>query len=406
MSAHTQSVASRNWSPLYFLAALGAGGLSVTFFMYLMFWVPHTGRPVPVFEDLMSHFASSGAAGKLIVTAGMTGIAAMTVLHVALMVFNLRQLSAFKTSTAYKNLMGTNAETQLLAAPLAAAMTINAGFIAGLVFVPGLWSIVEYLFPLALVAFVLVGIWSFKLLGAFLVRVFSEGGFNHKANNSFAQILASFTLSMVAVGMAAPAAMSKTPWVVAASLSLSSFMMMTTVIVAAVALVLAVRSILEHGIAEEAAPTLMVIVPLLTVIGIALLRIDHGLHTTFDVHATSGATFLMLTRILAVQILFLMLGMAVLKRINYSAKFMTPEGKRSAGSYALVCPGVALSVMLHFWVNKGLVANGVIEKFSTLYWIANTPALIAQFAMIILVLKLHRLHFAKGSMSGAAMPAE
>ncbi|MGB0968105.1 MAG: hypothetical protein ACPGUX_07970, partial [Halocynthiibacter sp.] len=69
-------------------------------------------------------------------------------------------------------------------------------------------------------------------------------------------------------------------------------------------------------------------------------------------------------------------------------------------------PGVALSVMLHFWVNKGLVANGVIEKFSTLYWIANTPALIAQFAMIVLVLKLHRLHFAKGSMSGAAMPAE
>ncbi|MGB0902290.1 TsoY family (seleno)protein [Halocynthiibacter sp.] len=406
MSAHTQSVASRSWSPLYFLAALGAGGLSVTFFMYLMFWVPHTGRPVPVFEDLMSHFASSGAAGKLIVTVGMTGIAAMTVLHVALMVFNLRQLSAFKASAAYKNLMGTNAETQLLAAPLAAAMTINAGFIAGLVFVPGLWGIVEYLFPLALIAFVLVGIWSFQLLGAFLVRVFSEGGFNHKANNSFAQVLASFTLSMVAVGMAAPAAMSKTPWVVAASLSLSSFMMMTTVIVAAVALVLAVRSILEHGIAEEAAPTLMVIVPLLTVIGIALLRIDHGLHTTFDVHAASGATFLMLTRILAVQILFLMLGMAVLKRINYSAKFMTPESKRSAGSYALVCPGVALSVMLHFWVNKGLVANGVIEKFSTVYWIANTPALIAQFAMIVLVLKLHRLHFAKGSMSGAAMPAE
>ena len=33
------------YSPLYFLAALGAGGLMVTFFMYLMFWVPHPGRP-------------------------------------------------------------------------------------------------------------------------------------------------------------------------------------------------------------------------------------------------------------------------------------------------------------------------------------------------------------------------
>jgi len=406
MLTQNQNTASQNWSPLYFLAALGAGGLSVTFFMYLMFWMPRTGRPVPVFEDLMSYFSASGGFGKATVVIAMAGIAVMTILHLYLMAFNLRQLSAFKETAAYQSLMGTNAETQLLAAPLALAMTINAAFIAGLVFVPGLWGVVEYLFPLALIAFVLVGIWSFKLLGAFLTRVFSDGGFNHKANNSFAQILASFTLSMVGVGMAAPAAMSKTPWIVATSLSLSSFMMMTTVIIAAVALVLAVRSIMEHGVNEEAAPTLMVIVPLLTVIGIALLRIDHGLHTTFEVHSSSGAIFLMLTRILAVQILFLMLGMAVLKRINYSAKFLTFEGKRSAGSYALVCPGVAISVMLHFWVNKGLVTNGVIEKFSTAYWIANIPALVIQIAMIILVVKLHRLHFAKGSAVGVAVPAE
>ncbi|WP_039017886.1 TsoY family (seleno)protein [Halocynthiibacter namhaensis] len=406
MSVHSHNTASENWSPLYFLAALGAGGLSVTFFMYLMFWVPHPGRPVPVFEDMMSFFASAGGLGKATVIIAMIGIAVMTALHLYLMVFNMRQLTAFKKTKAYQMLMGSNAETQLLAAPLAAAMTINAGFIAGLVFVPGLWGIVEYLFPLALIAFVAVEVWSFSLLGGFLVRVFTEGGFNHKANNSFAQILASFTLSMVAVGMAAPAAMSETPWVVAASLSLSSFMMMTTVVVAAVALVLAVWSILEHGVNEEAAPTLMVIVPLLTVVGIALLRIDHGLHTTFDVYGAKGATFLMLTRILAVQILFLMLGVAVLKRINYNAKFLTPTSKRSAGSYALICPGVALSVMLHFWVNKGLVANGVIEKFSTVYWIANIPALAAQLAMIALLLKLHRLHFAKGSHAGATMPAE
>ena len=51
------AAADQNYSPLYFLASLGAGGLTVTFFMYLMFWVPHPGRPVPVFEDLMTVFA-------------------------------------------------------------------------------------------------------------------------------------------------------------------------------------------------------------------------------------------------------------------------------------------------------------------------------------------------------------
>ncbi len=36
-----------SYSPLYFLAARGAGGLTVTFFMYLMFWVPIRDRPCP-----------------------------------------------------------------------------------------------------------------------------------------------------------------------------------------------------------------------------------------------------------------------------------------------------------------------------------------------------------------------
>lgn len=40
---------------------------------------------------------------------------------------------------------------------LALAMTVNVGFIVGLVFVPDLWAAVEYLFPLAMIAFALIG---------------------------------------------------------------------------------------------------------------------------------------------------------------------------------------------------------------------------------------------------------
>lgn len=42
-------------------------------------------------------------------------------------------------TTAYTALRESNSETQLLAAPLAVAMAINASFIFGLAFVPGLW---------------------------------------------------------------------------------------------------------------------------------------------------------------------------------------------------------------------------------------------------------------------------
>ena len=56
-------------------------------------------------------------------------------------------------------------------------------------------------------------------------------------------------------------------------------------------------------------------------------------------------------------------------------------------------------------MNKGLVASGLIAKFGAAYWIATAPALIAQIAMIGLVIWLHRQHFGKLE-EPAAVPAE
>ena len=92
------------YSPLYFLASLGAGGLAVTFFMYLMFWVPHKGRPVPVFEDLMTVFASGSAPLKFGVAAAMAGIAVFVVLNVRYLIWNFQALAAFKQTRAYAEL--------------------------------------------------------------------------------------------------------------------------------------------------------------------------------------------------------------------------------------------------------------------------------------------------------------
>lgn len=393
MTIKQQSYASENYSPLYFLASLGAGGMAVTFFMYLMFWVPHKGRPVPVFEDIASFWTSSSVASQVMIALAVTGIAVFAVLHYALLIWNFRQLPKFKGTEGYQTLHQTNAETQLKAVPLTLAMSVNTGFIVGLVFVPGLWSIVEYLFPLAILAFLAIGVFAFRLFGRFLGRVLDQGGFSHAQNNSFAQLLPAFSFAMVAVGLAAPAAMSTTAWVVGTSLALSTFFAMTAVLITVIALVLALNSMLQHGVAREAAPTLLIVVPILTVLGIAALRMDHGLHTTFEAHSAAADTFVFLTRILAVQLLFGLFGLLVLSRQHYAEKYLSDDGTRSPGSYALVCPGVALSVMIQFWVNKGLLANGLIEKFSVFYWGATAPALIAQVAMIALLIRLHRLHF-------------
>jgi hypothetical protein len=123
-----------------------------------------------------------------------------------------------------------------------------------------------------------------------------------------------------------------------------------------------------------------------------VLRQDHGMHTTFDGHTQAIDTLMFLTKVLSIQLVFLGLGLLVLGRQGYSAQYISGPDK-SAGSYALICPGVALSVLLHFWINKGLVATGTITKFGVAYWGLTGIALIAQFAMIALVLRLNRKHF-------------
>jgi hypothetical protein len=51
----------------------------------------------------------------------------------------------------------------LMAIPLTFAMTINVCFVLGALFVPGLWDIVEYLFPFALIGFATVGYYAIKI---------------------------------------------------------------------------------------------------------------------------------------------------------------------------------------------------------------------------------------------------
>lgn len=395
---------SDTYSPLYFLASVGAGGVAVSFFMWLMFWVPHPGRTVPVFEDIAAAFATGGIALQGAIIGAMTGIAVFAFLNFRSLIWNLRALSAWKRTEAFQKFSKTNAQSQLMALPLALAMSINAGFVLGLVFVPGLWNVVEYLFPLAMIAFLAVGYIAFRTMGAFLGRVLGEGGFNCSANNSFGQVLPAFAFAMTGVGLAAPAALSANAAIAGTGLVLSTFFLMTAAIIAIVAVFLGFRSMMENGAAPETAPTLMIVVPLITVLGILMLRQNHGLGVHFGLHPEPGANLALLSKFLSVEILFLMFGALILVKQGYFGRFIFGR-ENSAGSYALVCPGVAVSVMTHFWLNNGLVASGLVDKFGAVYWAITALAVASQMTMVWLVFHLNRRHFG-APRATAAVPAE
>jgi hypothetical protein len=383
---------SDSYSPLYFLASLGAGGLAVTFFMWLMHWIPHPGKTVPVFEDITAAFSAGSTLTQGMILAAMIGIAGFSFLNLKLLVWNLRRFSAWSKTEGFATFSKTNAQSQVMAMPLALAMSVNVLFIIGMVFVPGLWSVVEYLFPLALVAFIAIGVYAFKLYGGFLGRVLTEGGFNCAANNNFGQVLPAFAFAMVGVGLAAPAALSTLPALSGLGLVLSTFFLMTSGLIAVVAMILGLRSMMENGANPETAPTLSIIVPLLAVLGILSLRQSHGLGEHFGSEAMAGETLVMLSRFLSVQVLFLLFAGLILIRQGYAKRFLFGT-ENSAGSYALVCPGVGFAVLMHFFVNKGLVDAGLIVKFGAGYWALTAVALASQVAMIWLVLHLNRRHF-------------
>jgi len=404
MFPNTSIRMGESYSPLYFLAALGAGGLVVTFFMWLLFWVPHPGKPVPIFEDILAAFSVGGLPAQAAILLAWLGIAFFAVMHLRLLAWNVGELIRFRAKPAYAALRNSNDETQLLAAPLTLAMTVNVGFIVGLVFVPGLWSVVEYLFPLALTAFLAIGAWALALLRDFWGRILATGGFDCSRNNSFGQLLPAFALSMVGVGLAAPAAMSTQPWLAGVSYIVSSFFIVTAVLLAAVKLVLGLRAMMEQGATPLSAPSLWIVVPIITVIGIALMRQDHALHAHFGAGAGSAELFTRLTWFLALQLAFALWGLVVLRRFNYFGRFVTGR-ELSPGAYALVCPGVALAVMVQFFVNKGLVGVGLIDKFGPAFWTVTIVALALQAVTIWLVVTLNRKHFGR-EMARRTAPAE
>lgn len=391
------------WIPQYFLASVGAGGLAVSFFLWLYMWIPHPGQQVPVFEDIAAAWATGGTLTQGMIALAMLLIAGFAFLNLKLLAWNLGQYARFRASEKGAKFRTTNAEVQVLALPLAIAMSINVGFVLGMVFVPGLWSVVEYLFPFAMAAFLVTGMLALAQLGRFYGRIFGKGGFDWAANNSFAQVLPAFALGMVGVGLSAAAALSTNATTAGTALVLATIFLAMSVLIAVVSALLGLVSMAQHGLNAEAAPTITIIVPLITVLGILILRVNHGMGEHFEAHLANGDYLFLLSAFIGVQIAFLLFGAAVLKAQGYVGRYVTgPEA--SAGSYALVCPGVAFAVMLQFFINKGLVGAGLIAKFGVAYWTLSAVAVAAQVLTVALVLVLHRKHFS--APAAPAVPAE
>ena len=376
------------YSPMYFLAALGAGGLAVSFFIYPMFLLPHPDTPMVTFNHLWPALTAGGnPLTSALIGIDLAAIILFAVLHFWLLAWNLREFKLFRQTAAYKKLVTSNAEISLMAVPLTLAMTINVAFVLGAVFVPNLWSVVEWMYPGAIAAFLAVGIYALRILGAYFTRLFVHAQFDFAENNSLAPMVSIFALAMVAVGLAAPGAMSHHREINAIAMVLSIFFASAAILLLLIKIVLGFDAILRHGIQPQAAGSLWIVIPILTLLGITWIRWSMGLSHQFG--NTNHPTDLLLftTVVVSLQVIFGLIGYAVMKKLNYFADY-AGGAKSNAGAFALICPGVAFFVFGMFFINFGLVMPKLVGAGSWAYLLLMVPLIAVQLKTIQVYFRL------------------
>lgn len=375
------------YNPLYFLAALGAGGLSVSFFMYPNFMIPHQGYPMITFDHLFPLLMGDDKLTAILVSAALIVVAGLALLHFRLLFWNISEYRKFKKTEEFLSLKNSNREISLMAIPLTLAMTVNVCFILGAVFVPGLWQVVEYLFPVAILAFLSIGIYALMILGNYFSRIFTKGDFKFSQNNNFSQMIAVFAFTMIAVGFAAPGAMSHHKEINAIGMFLSIFFLSIALILGVIKMTLSFQSTLKYGIDKASSASLWIMIPILTLMGITVIRLTMGLHHGFDEALSKPSFFIITSIILSLQIFIGLIGYKVMHSVGYFRDH-SQGSSANAGSFALVCPGVAFFVFGMFFLVFGLVQNGLVSLMSPAFFVLLAPLMLIQIQTVRVFFRL------------------
>ncbi len=379
------------YNPIYWLAALGPGGLAVSFFVYANFMVPHKGTPMLTFDHAYPALMHGGPMAWLIGAVYVLFVIA-TVYHIKLLAWNIKEFLAYRKTEAYEAMRTSNNEVQLFAIPLTLAMTVNVLFIFGALFVPHLWHYVEYMFPGAIIAFSILGYYVSKIFLEYFGRILAHGEFDLANNNSLAQMLSIFAYVMVGVGFSASAAMSKTLWVEVAGNIGAIFFSSIAILLILIKLILGFKSMFESGIAPEGTPSMWIMIPILTLLGITFIRLDLGFEHHFGSEVPPTSLFYLSAFIFSWQVLFGKLGYTIMRRNKYFRTFVHWKyGKnQSVVSLSLICPGVASVVFYLFFLHFGLVHTHMLDKFSIAYFALLLPALYVHYKTIYYFFKVKK----------------
>ena len=333
----------KEFSPLIFLASLGAGGLSVAFFALINYTFDH-GKGLVNFSQTHSLLSGFTEGIYSLLEVGMVGFA---IIHFILSIIFLPQLIKWIKSNFYKNFIDNPLVNAGILAPfISLAMTMNVLLASIRYFVPVLYSNLQALMIPGLIVWIILWFFTIKMAIKLLKISFVKGFDINKIY--FGWLLYPFALGMISVTGAGITAMSQAPM----PAHIAFFMLLVSGTMGLFLMMVKLGAIFKNHFALEGLPdkqflpSLLIIVPNITLYAIIAFRIGHYLHNHFNVQLDAYYMIVMVTAF-AFETWYMVFGLSLLQ--DYFKKHFKKEFHVS--QWGLICPFVAYVVLGSFVYN-------------------------------------------------------
>lgn len=332
---------NKNFHPLYFLAAIGAGGIAVAPFSFLNYTVTH-GKGLIKQSDIV--FGNLDVWYGMLIRILESVMVTFTLTHVLLMFIFTFSFLSWKKTEAYEATKQNPLISSALVAPIIAfIMTMNVFIGPVRYFIPQFAQHLQSFMLPALVLWALLWVVLITVELTHLKDVFSQT--LDPQETHFGWLLHPFALAMLTVTGTGIAAIASSHGIAhtAAFMSLISGSFGVFLLILKVLYLFQVQMGQKTLPAKHLLPSVLVVVPAITLFAISAFRLGHYLESHMQMEM--GAYFLMvIAGAFAFETWYLLFGMFILKDYFKTSFFK----EFHVSQWGLVCPLVAYAVLGSF----------------------------------------------------------
>lgn len=330
------------FSPLIFLASLGAGGIAVIPFAFLQYTMPH-GKGMVTRLDV--DYAALSGLEKLLHYGLDSIMIIFALLHLVLTIIPIGQLKRFISADSYQDFIHNPLKNTAILAPfISLVMTMNVFIGPVRYFIPVFADNLQLVMAPALATWILIYFAlmrvELKLLKISFVRRFDV------SQISFGWLLHSFALAMLTVTGTGFAALAEHP-MIAHTAAILTFISGTMGLFLFVIKLFSLfnRYFEGEGLGDKhLMPSFLIVIPNITLYAISFFRIGHYFQAQHGMEM--GAFFALVTIVgFAFETWYLLFGLVLLSDYFKKDYF---QKEYYVSQWGLICPMVAYAVLAAF----------------------------------------------------------